>query len=90
MTLLEAMSLGIPSVVTRVGGNPEIVIDNETGYVVESDNDGAFSAAMVKMANNRSIRERCSLASEERFHSHFSITKMTEQYLAVYRHCTDG
>src|SRR5690554_7768218 len=52
MTLLEAMSLGTPSVVTRVGGNPEIVIDGKTGMLTEPGNAESFAHAIAELAQD--------------------------------------
>ncbi len=87
MTLLEAMSLGIPGVATRVGGNPEIVVDGETGVLVDSDDYEGFAGAMVRLATDRETREKMSSAAAERFRACFSAERMAEQYLSVYQDC---
>jgi len=46
MTLLEAMSLSKCCVVTAVGGNVEIIQDQENGLIVESDNTAQLADAM--------------------------------------------
>ncbi len=48
-TIIEAMANGTPSVVTTTGGSPELVIDGETGYIVETGNAKAFADAMNKL-----------------------------------------
>lgn len=46
VALLEAASTGLPAVVTDVGGNAEVVIDEETGYLVPPGNPAQLAAAM--------------------------------------------
>ncbi len=87
MTLLEAMSLGIPCVATRVGGNPEIVVDGETGFLVDSDDAEGFSGAMIRLAKEQETRKRFSDAGVRRFREHFSVNRMADEYLSVYQHC---
>ncbi len=48
--LIEAHAAGLPVISTRVGGASEIVIENESGYLVEPQNANALSKAMQKMA----------------------------------------
>ena len=90
MTLLEAMSLGIPSVATRVGGNPEIVVDGETGFLVESDDAEGFAGAMVRLATEPETCQKFSDAAVSRFRDRFSAARMAEEYLSVYQHCMGG
>ncbi|MDP5132000.1 MAG: glycosyltransferase, partial [Paraglaciecola sp.] len=52
MTLLEAMNLGLPCVVTDVGGNPEIVIHGETGLLSPDNDATAFSNNIIKLLQN--------------------------------------
>jgi len=87
MTLLEAMSLGIPCVATRVGGNPEIVVDGETGFLVDSDDAEGFAGAMIRLAKEQETRKRFSDAGVRRFREHFSVNRMADEYLSVYQHC---
>lgn len=87
MTLLEAMSLGIPAVATHVGGNPEIVIDGQTGFLTENNNKEAFLSAMLKLLENPGLWQSCSRLSRERFNKYYSINHMASQYTAIYHQC---
>jgi glycosyltransferase involved in cell wall biosynthesis len=84
MTLLEAMSLSKPCVVTDVGGNPEIVTDNKTGLVVSSDDSDAFSDAIIKLLSDNEKRGVFGEAARQRFLKYFSVEHMIEKYQSLY------
>lgn len=86
MTLLEAMSLGIPAVATHVGGNPEIIKQHETGILVPPDDDVAFAAAMIKIKESPDLIDTMSRNSLERFQSNFCVQNMVNQYHKLYLH----
>lgn len=83
MTLLEAMSLGKPCVVTDAGGNPEIIKHEVNGLVVENDNYTAFAEAMLALAskNKHSMR----LAAHDRFNNLFDVSVMSKKYNTIYK-----
>ena len=85
MTLLEAMSLGIPSVATAVGGNPEIVEDGRTGILVPSDHADAFAQAMSSLHASPELYRAMSENALARFKQHFSVATMADHYHALYR-----
>lgn len=84
MTLLEAMSLGIPAVVTDVGGNPEIVDDGRTGFLTPSDNAPAFAEAMSRLHGSPSLSLSMSENAKQRFQQHFSVATMAGHYYNLY------
>ena len=84
MTLLEAMSLSKPCVVTNVGGNPEIVIHNETGLVVLSDDVDAFSSSIVELLSNNEKIDELGESARGRFLKYFSAEHMIESYQSLY------
>ncbi|WP_404362260.1 glycosyltransferase family 4 protein [Marinobacter sp.] len=84
MTLLEAMSLGIPTVATRVGGTPEIVTDGETGILTESDNLDEFTGALKLLLEQPATREQMANKAKDRFSERFSVAQMVEQYQKLY------
>lgn len=60
LTLIHALSSGIPTVASRVGGNPEIVRDGETGLLfVKSDSKG-LAAAVLRLTDDVALAERIS------------------------------
>jgi glycosyltransferase involved in cell wall biosynthesis len=73
--IMEAMATGLPVVSTRIGGIPEMVIDNETGVLVEPHDAVALAGAIEKVTNDRSLGERLGHAGYERAQRLFSIEK---------------
>ena len=68
--LIEAQSLGVPTVATRVGGNPEVITDNENGILVPVHNTVALTEAIARIVNNSDLRTHLSthaLESAKRF-----------------------
>jgi len=85
MTLLEAMSLGIPAVATRVGGTPEIVTEGETGLLIESNDLKGFTSAIQLLLENPDRRSAMAQQAKRSFEKRFSAQKMVEQYEYCYR-----
>ncbi|MDC1287711.1 glycosyltransferase, partial [Gammaproteobacteria bacterium] len=52
-TLMEAMACGLPSVSTRLVGIPDLVIDNQTGILLEPDDAEAIAGAIRYLHDNR-------------------------------------
>jgi L-malate glycosyltransferase len=85
MALLEAMAAGVPVAVTEVGGNPEVVLKDETGWTVPSDSIEALTVAIIEAAQNPAQRDRLGLAGQQRFKQQFSWARMIDAYHQCYR-----
>jgi len=85
ITLLEAMGSGVPAVVTRTGGNPEVVLDGETGYLIEVGDEDAMAAKVLELLASPEQAARLGGKGVERVERHFSFGSMMEQYLELYR-----
>jgi glycosyltransferase involved in cell wall biosynthesis len=66
MALLEAMSWGLPSIATPVGGIGEVVTHNQTGLLVEPGNVNELAKAMQSLIDNESLRVRLGTAARIR------------------------
>jgi glycosyltransferase involved in cell wall biosynthesis len=85
MTLLEAMSLSKPCVVTDAGGNREIISHGENGLVTPNDDAEAFSNAIIEILVDEDEYKRMSKASQNLFRKKFSSNHMVDAYHKVYR-----
>jgi sugar transferase (PEP-CTERM/EpsH1 system associated) len=83
-TILEAMATGLPVIATRVGGNPELIVDKVTGLLVEKENDTEMAAAMQDLVADDYKRKQFARAALQRAQQEFSIDNMVVRYLAVY------
>ena len=84
ITLLEAGAAGLPSVVTDVGGNSEIVEDGVTGIVVPSGDEKLLCEAFCRMAQDGELRERMGSSARKRISEKYSLDAMVDQYIEVY------
>ena len=85
ITLLEAMNAACPAVVTRVGGNPEIVVDGVTGDCVPSGDATALAAALTAMLQDGDRARRMGAAGRARVKERFTFEGMVLGYEALYR-----
>ncbi len=84
LVLLEAMARRAPIVASRVGAIPEIVIDGETGILVEPRNAEALAQAMTHLLNDRALRKYMGLLGAARLEEHFSVERMVARTITVY------
>jgi len=73
--IMEAMATGLPVVSTRIGGIPEMVVDNKTGFLVSPGDLVALADAIEKMTNDQSLGQKFGQAGYERAQTLFSIEK---------------
>lgn len=84
ITLLESMRCGIPVVATRVGGNPEVVVDGVTGYLVPSGDVSSFASRTTELLLDRGLRSRMGEEARRRVGRHFLLQDVASRYLEIY------
>lgn len=83
--LLAAMANRLPSVVTRVGGNRELVLDGETGFLVPPADPPELAEALWRLLQSPRLRHRMGQAARVRVEENFTLEKKIAQTEAVYR-----
>jgi len=83
--MLEAMIAGVVPIVTNVGGNPELVVDRESGFIVAPGDAEAIRDRILRLYNDRELLKRMSEAARQRVLTEFSVEKTARETIAVYR-----
>lgn len=83
--ILEAMACSVPVITTKLGGNPELVIDGETGILVQTDNPKTFASAMVDLIKNDQQRKTMGIRGRERAKSEFDLTATINALEHIYQ-----
>jgi len=83
-TILEAMASGLPVVATAVGGNAELVLQGQTGYLVSPSNPQTLALRLLELA--ASPQRSCQLgqAGRQRALGAFSLQAMVATYQSLY------
>jgi len=84
ITLLESMRCGVPVVATRVGGNPEVVADGVTGYLVPPGDVPAFVSRTVELLLDKDLRRCMGEEARRRVMRDFRMEDVASRYLALY------
>ena len=87
MTLLEAMSIGKPCVVTDAGGNPEIISHNSNGKVTANNDETMFATAITKLLLAPQKLANYSNAASEIFNDKFTAQSMNKKFETLYLKC---
>ncbi len=83
-TILEAMASGLPVVATNVGGNPELVVEGETGMLVPPADPEALAQALRRYVDAPVLGRAHGLAGRARVERMFSLEAMVRGYMGVY------
>ena len=85
MSVLEAMSHGLPVVAPKEGGIKEVVTDGLQGFLVEERDPKRFAEKCLAIYRNQIMRQRMGVASREKIARSYSIKSMTEKYCELYK-----
>jgi sugar transferase (PEP-CTERM/EpsH1 system associated) len=86
-TILEAMAAGLPVVASRVGGNPELVIDGVTGGLFPAGDEAALADALVAYLVAPETRAAHGAAARERALRLYGTDEMVKAYEDTWRAC---
>jgi len=84
LSLLEAMAAGIPSVVTAVGGMPEVVCDGQTGLIVPPADPNALAGKILFLLENPPDAAKMGATGCSHVRKRFSLTRMVAEYCTLY------
>jgi glycosyltransferase involved in cell wall biosynthesis len=83
IALVEAMTLGVPAVVTRAGGTPEVIRNGREGYLVAPRDSDALASRIVALLSDDALRER--MGAEARLRAApFDIRRSVERMEGLY------
>ena len=84
-SLLEAMASGIPAVATAVGGNPEVIVDGESGLLFPVGDLNGWRKIYLNYAEHPELRRDLAMQAIRRVREEFSIEAMVREYQASLR-----
>ncbi|MCE7975803.1 MAG: glycosyltransferase family 1 protein [Nitrospira sp. NTP1] len=84
IAVLEAMALHKPVVATRTGGVPEIVLEDQTGVLVDPGDADSLAHAVLKVLNNPKWRAEMGEAGRARVEAAFTVSSMMEGLVSAY------
>lgn len=82
--LLEARAAGLPIVATDVGGNREIVENGQYGFLVPAKNPDHLASAIVKMIEDKMLRNQLKYLTKKNMEDHYNHLKMVDTYNHLY------
>lgn len=80
----ESLAAGIPTISTNVGGFPDIVINNKTGYIVEPKNSNELSKAIIKTINHYKCSNNMAKNGQELIRELLDIKNTSACILDIY------
>lgn len=89
VAVLEAMSAGVPVVASSVGGIVDLIEDRVDGRLVEPHDSAAWFDAVNVLLGDANQRALLAKSAREKIESRFTIERMTDAYLTLYREVLD-
>ena len=84
-SILEYMALGKPVIATSGGGTNEIIKNEESGFLISPSNPKELAEKIEKLLNNADLRMNMGQVGKEIIINNFSIDKMVNKYIDIYK-----
>lgn len=88
--IMEYMACGLPVVCGEGGGNPELVVDGVTGFIVPQGRPDAVADRLRELRDDRTLCSAVGEAGKARVLEEFGVEQMVEHYLDAYRKVLGG
>lgn len=85
MVILEAMSVGLPCISTEAGAATELIHNGTTGFVVQRGGADEMSRCLNMLLRDEKLQEEMREASLLRWKEHFTLRRMVQQHVELYR-----
>ncbi len=85
VTLIEAQSAGLPVLSTLHAGIPEIIRDNQTGFLCEEKNIKCIADKLKILVNNPDVRKKFSEQAREHILEEFNLKKLNTRLYKLYK-----
>jgi len=89
LSILEAMSAGLPIIATEVGGIPDIITNGQEGILISPGNAGEIANAMEEMAKDTQLRIQMKSNARTKAQK-FDVRRMADLYGVIYRNKMGG
>ncbi len=83
-TLLEAMASALPVAATRVGGNPELIEEDRSGWLFSPGDVEGLAERLRRLAHHRELRAQVGGVARERAIERFRLQRMLQDYQDLY------
>ena len=83
-TILEAMATGIPVIASNVGGNPELVVDERTGFLFPSNDVESLVQKIKTYILHPELKQKHGYNAHKRVEEKFSLDQMVRRYEELY------
>lgn len=90
ISILEAMTYGLPVVTRPVGGIPDFFEDGRMGYALDSRSPADFAEVLLRLAQDRGLCARIGSYNREYAARHFSAPRVAERLVDIYREVAGG
>lgn len=84
-TILESMAFGVPVIATTGGGTNEIVLDNETGFIIPPFSPDDLVKKIELILSDENLRNRMKEKSKQRVYDSFSLDIMIDNYTKLFK-----
>jgi glycosyltransferase involved in cell wall biosynthesis len=83
--VIEAMQAGLPVVASDIPGNRDLVIHEQTGFLIKLGDSAAMAKATHQLFESPNLAQRLGQAGKQRIAKEFTVDKMVDAYLKLYR-----
>ncbi|QDU31592.1 Putative glycosyltransferase EpsD [Anatilimnocola aggregata] len=87
--ILEGMSAGLPIVASDIPGNRDLVVHEETGFLVDVGDRGTFAQRAQQLLEDRDLAHKLGAAGRQRVLDQFSVEQMVGRHAALYEQIVD-